>query len=158
MMVLIVSLFMFRIIRKYNNEYDQNYIHYRTSNIGSNEYLCYKPEKEQHPLHKVLKTQNIKYSKKIMELGGMDLKTSNMTVIYDEMIGKTQKVNKIFETSKTYKANIKQLEKIRENGIISLPEHKTRISASNIWNKKGGTHITTNDGETLIWSEIDLDW
>lgn len=151
-MFLLFSLFMFRIIRKYNNEFDQSYIHYRTSKIGSNEYLCYKSEKEQHPLHNVLKTKiistpyvmthlfrptdkdgSIIRSKKIMVLDGMDLRPHNMTVIYDEIIGQTQKINKIYETSKIYKQNIHQLEQIR--GIMQPPpEHKTRISASNICN------------------------
>ena len=150
MMFLFYSLFMFRIIRKYNNEFDQSYIHYRTSKTGSNEYLCYKPENEQHPLHTVLKTQivnnpfvmtylfrptdkggSVVRSKKIMMLDGMDLRTHNMTVIYDEIVGQTQKINEIYETSKTYKQNIRQLEQIR--GIMQQPpEHKTRISASNI--------------------------
>lgn len=153
-MFLFYSLFMFRIVNKYNNEYDQNYIHYRTSKVGSNEYVCYKPEKEQHSLHNVLKTQKkvsnpyvmtylfrptdkagttVIQSRKIMEFDGMDLRPQNMSVIYEEIVGKTQKINTIYETSKTYKMNIHQLDNIKKNGILHPPEQKTQIYVSNIF-------------------------
>lgn len=127
------SLFMFKIMSRYNNEYDQSYIHYRTSNIGSNELLCYITDNE-NSLHNVLKIQNIKYSKKINELDGMDFRTKNASVIYDEKIEQLKRVDEIYKKSKTYKMNINQLEKIKKNGILQPPEHKTQISATNICN------------------------
>lgn len=128
-------MFVFRIIQKYNNEFDQKYIHYRTSSVGSTEYLCYLPDNENH-FYKVFKSPNIKYRKnKIMALDGMDMRTSNISVIYNEIIGQTQKVKDIYETSKTYEMNIKQLEKIQKNGILNPPEYKNKITgATNIWN------------------------
>lgn len=134
-MFLLYSLFMFKIIRKYNNEFDQKYIHYKTSNIILNEYLCYKSGDGDEPFHKVYKSPNIKYSKhRIAQLDGMDFRTSNISVIYNEIVSQTQKVNNIYETAKTYKTNINQLEKIRKVGILNPPEHKTTISAENICN------------------------
>ena len=125
---------MFRIIRKYNNEFDQKYIHYRTSTVGSNEYLVFNSN-EQDPLHNVFKSPNIKYSKsKIARLDGFDFRPSNISVIYNELFCQTQKVKDIYETSKTYKININKLDKIRKTGILNPPEYKNTISATtNIW-------------------------
>lgn len=134
MMFILYSLFVFRIINKYNNEFDQKYIHYRTSKVGTNEYLCYNPDNETH-LHKVFKSPNIKYSKKkIAQLDGMDFRSSNISAIYNELFYQTQKVKDIYETSKTYKNNINKLDKIRKTGILNPPEYKNTIYATpNIW-------------------------
>lgn len=133
-MFLLYSMFVFRIIQKYNNIFDQKYIHYRTSIVGSTEYLCYLDN--ENDFHKVFKSPNIKYKRnKIVGLDGMDFRNSNISVIYNEIIGQTQKVKDIYEISKLYKMNIKQLEKIQKNGILH-PEHKNTITAitnNNIW-------------------------
>lgn len=135
-MFLLYSMFVFRIIQKYNNQFDQKYIHYRTSIIGSTEYLCYLQDYE-NDFHKVFKSPNIKYKRnKIAALDGMDFRTSNISVIYNEIIGQTQKVKDIYEISKLYKMNIKQLEKIQKNGVLHPLEHKNTITATtnnNIW-------------------------
>ena len=131
-MYALLPFFIFKIIRRYNNEYDQQFIHYRSSIIGSNEELCYISDNE-NTLHNVLDIENIKYSKKINELGGMDLRTQNITFIYNEKIEQLKRIDDIYEKSKIYKNNINKLEKIKKNGILHPPEHKTQISASNIF-------------------------
>lgn len=134
-MFLLYSMFVFRIIQKYNNEFDQKYIHYRRTTVGSTEYLCYLDN--ENDFHKVFKSPNIKYKRnKITALDGMDFRTSNISVIYNEIIGQTQKVKDIYEISKLYNMNINQLEKIQKNGILTPPEHKNTITATtnnNIW-------------------------
>lgn len=129
MMLFISSLFVFRIARNYNNEFDQKNVH---NNINTcSKISCYKPYNEQE-LHEVFGSTNITNNTNFSQLGGMDMRTSNTTAISHEVNEQIRRIINIYEKSNIYKMNIHELEKIRKSGIQHPPEQKTQISASKI--------------------------
>lgn len=128
-MLFISYLLVFRIAHKHNNEFNQKIVHYKINTCSK--ISCYKPYNEQH-LHEVFGSNNNTNKTYFSQLGGMDMRTSNTTVISREVNDQIQKIIDIYEKSKIYKMNIHELEKIRKSGIQHPPEQKTQISASKI--------------------------
>jgi hypothetical protein len=69
---------------------------------------------------------------KFNQFKGMDLRRSNMTVIYDDFFGGMSRVIEIYEKSKMLKKNVVELKLINKNSIWHPRVQKSVISATNI--------------------------